>query len=156
VSEPLMQASAVGGQLTVFRDKVVISRRGVVGFMTHGFHGDKEIRISQISSIQFKKAGLVNGFIQFAFTGGREAKRGMWEATQDENTIVFNVWQQDEFLKAKNLIEELMSQPAMQQAAAATVEDIPKKLEQLAQLREAGIVSEEEYRAKKAELLARM
>jgi hypothetical protein len=33
---------------------------------------------------------------------------------------------------------------------------MPKKLQQLAQLRDAGIASEEEYRAKKAELLARM
>lgn len=69
---------------------------------------------------------------------------------------MFNIWQQDEFLKAKELIEQLTSRPAVQPMATAPVEDIPKKLEQLAQLREAGIVSEEEYRTKKAELLVTM
>ena len=156
MNKPLVEASGVGGQLTVFNDKVVISRRGALGLITHGLKGDKDIRINQISSIQFKKAGMMNGYIQFAFLGGREAKGALMQATQDENTIVFNVWQQDEFLKAKSLIEQLMSQPATQQVAAATVEDIPKKLEQLAQLRHAGIVSENEFNQKKAELLARM
>lgn len=156
MSKPLAYAAGIGGQLSVFDDRIVISRSGAVGFLVHGFKGDKQILIRQISSVQFKRSGMMNGYIQFAFVGGREAKGSLWEATQDENTVVFNVWQQDEFLKAKELIEQLMSQPPAQTTIPAPIEDIPKKLQQLAQLRDAGIVSEEEYQAKKTELLARM
>lgn len=46
--------------------------------------------ISSISSIQFKNAGaMFNGYIQFAFMGGQEAKGGIFQGTQDENTVMF-------------------------------------------------------------------
>ena len=94
-------------KLFVFDDKVVICRKGFLGTVGHGFAGDKEIRINQISSVQFKKAGpMFNGFIQFAFLGGKEAKRGVFESAQDENTVMFNVWQQEQFEKAKSAIDE--------------------------------------------------
>ena len=156
MSKPLLQAPGMGGQLAVFNDKVVISRRGVLGLVNHGLKGDKEIRISQISSIQFKKAGIVNGYIQFAFLGGREAKGGAFQATQDENTVMFTTTQQEAFIEAKALIEELMAKSSAPAPVVSSVEDIPKKLEQLAQLRNAGIVSEDEFSVKKAELLSRM
>ena len=42
-----------------------------MGFITQGFKGDKEILISQISSVQYKPAGnFTRGYIQFAFIGG--------------------------------------------------------------------------------------
>ncbi len=156
MSEPLLQAPGIGGQLAVFDDKVVISRRGVLGLVNHGLKGDKEIRISQISSIQFKKAGMVNGYIQFAFLGGHEAKGGVFQATQDENTVMFTTTQQKLFVEAKALIEQLMSRASAPAPAAAPAEDIPKKLEQLTQLKNSGIISEDDYSRKKAELLARM
>ena len=58
-----------------------------MSLLTQGLKGDKEILISQISSIQFKKPGTTNGYIQFAFLGGLEAKRGVFQASGDENSI---------------------------------------------------------------------
>lgn len=45
MSEPLLQAPGIGGQLAVYSYKVVISRRGVLGLVNHGRKGDREIRI---------------------------------------------------------------------------------------------------------------
>ena len=42
--------------------------------MALGLQGDKDIALSQISSIQFKKAGMMAGYIKFAFLGGQESE----------------------------------------------------------------------------------
>lgn len=158
MSNLLCEAKGIGGQLFVFDDKVVISRKGFLGAVGHGFAGDKEIRINQISSVQFKKAGpMFNGFIQFAFLGGKEAKRGVFEAAQDENTVMFNVWQQEQFEKAKSAIDErINAYQTTPQVAASNENDIPSQIKKLAELKESGILTEEEFNAKKTELLAKM
>lgn len=48
-ADPHGTAVAVGinGQLTVFPDRIVISRRGLMAFGTHGFRGDKEIETAR-------------------------------------------------------------------------------------------------------------
>ena len=59
-----MIAKGVNGQVEIVGTKIVISRKGVMAFMTHGFKGDKEILISHISSIQYKEADMItNGYI---------------------------------------------------------------------------------------------
>lgn len=83
-------AKGVNGQVELYDNKVCIHRKGVLGFLTQGLKGDKNIMISSISSIQFKNAGaMFNGYIQFAFMGGQEAKGGIFQGTQDENTVMF-------------------------------------------------------------------
>ena len=103
-----MLAKGVNGQIEIVGKKIMISRKGAMALMTHGLKGDKEILISQISSIQYKKAGVMtNGYIQFAFVGGQEAKRGLMQSTQDENSIVFNKWQQPAFDEVKSQIDRI-------------------------------------------------
>jgi hypothetical protein len=82
------------GQLELTESVVRIKRKGALAFLTQGLKGDKEILISHISSIQFKKATIwTNGYIQFAFIGGQEAKGGLFQGTQDENTVMFRASQ---------------------------------------------------------------
>lgn len=101
---------------------------------------------------------MVNGYIQFAFIGGQEAKGGAFQAAQDENSIVFNTWQQEDFEQAKILIEEQMNKLSAQTGivSATSNNEIPSQIKQLAELKEAGILTEKEFEEKKAELLARL
>lgn len=150
----LLRAEGVGGSIELYDHKVVIRRKGVMAFMTHGLAGDKEILVAQISSIQLKKANfLTNGYIQFAFLGGQETKNGIWDATQDENTVMFKQNQQDAVEAIKSAIEQRLiarhSQPSHVQNALSPVEE----LEKLAKLRDKGIVTEAEFQAKKRQLL---
>lgn len=159
MSNLLCEAKGVNGQLYVYGDKIVISRKGFLGTLGHGFAGNKEILISQISSVQYKNAGAVNGFIQFAFLGGTEAKGGVFNAAQDENAIVFNIWQRGSFETAKKIIDERLNMAhSVHSQTSTTIQsnDIPTQIKKLAELKEAGILSEEEFNSKKAELLARM
>jgi hypothetical protein len=144
------------GQLTVTPSKIVISRGGVLGFSTHGHAGDKEIDIEQITSIQVKKPGLATvGYIQFAFMGGSEAKHGIKQAVNDENTILFAKKVEDDFLKAKSLIDGYRDDLRQRRQAPVANSLTPvEQLEKLAELHRQGIVTDDEFAAKKKELLA--
>lgn len=73
--------------------------------MCHGFDGTKTIFLRRLTAIQFKEAGnMTNGYIQFIFPGSLEDKGGLFEATKDENTVMFNKEQQPEFEKLRDHI----------------------------------------------------
>jgi hypothetical protein len=150
-AEPFI-AKGRNGQLTVTPTMIMISRKGAMGFMTQGHKGEKEIGLDQISAVQFKKNGFATvGYIQFSFMGGGETKRGMKDAVNDENSILFKKSQEPDFLRAKELIEEYRQ--ALRQPAASQPPSVADELEKLLALREKGALSEEEFAAQKARLL---
>ena len=153
MSGTLMTVKGHNGQIDLLDDKIRIARKGVLGFMTQGFKGEKDIRLETITSIQYKRANLlVNGYIQFAFSGGSEAKGGLLEATKDENTVVFTSRQMAEFDKLKDAIEQQQAKlrrPAAAAPAAGSVDD----LEKLAALRDKGIITDADFEAKKKQIL---
>lgn len=149
----LKKAKGIGGDLELLKNKIRIKRKGGMAFLLHGIKGDKEIFLNQISSIQLKKAGFAfNGYIQFAFLGGREAKGGLFQATSDENTIMFTKDNQQDFIEIKNAIEEQIFQFQNQNKNDKTSVGI-NDLEKLAKLRGEGIITEEEFQAKKRQIL---
>ena len=144
-----MTAKGVNGQLELLEGRIRISRKGVLGFLTQGLKGDKEINISSISSVQWKKAGaLTNGYIQFAFFGGAEAKGGIVQATQDENSIMFRATQEAAFQAIRDEIQRRISAPATSAPSSAADE-----IRKLAELRDQGILTPEEFEAKKKRML---
>lgn len=151
MEQAVMTVKGHNGQIELHQHKIKIVRKGVLAFMTQGLKGDKEIQIKQISSIQFKKAGMMfNGYIQFAFLGGTEAKGALLQATQDENTVVFTHKQLPEFEKLKSEIEKRMNASTDVASGASSNLD---ELEKLAGLRDKGIISSEEFDLKKKQLL---
>ena len=103
-------ARGIGGEIEAYHNKIILRPKGLLGVVAKGLKGDKTIFIKDISSIQFKNAGsLTNGYIQFAFHGGKEAKGGLFQATQDENTIMFKKSQQEDFEKVRDFIEGIIS-----------------------------------------------
>lgn len=146
----IAEAKGKNGQLELTDHSVCIKRKGLMGFLTQGFKGDKEILISQISSIQFKAANLfVNGYIQFAFGGGQEAKGGVMQAASDENSIMFTTGQQPEFEAFKGELQKRMNAARSAGPTSTGLDEIEK----LASLRDRKIISEEEFAAKKRQLL---
>lgn len=150
----VFELKGVNGQLTVYEDKAVIGRKGLLGFTSQGLAGSKTIPMSAIQSVQFKAGGtFVNGFIQFAVLGGKEARGGVWNATQDENTVMLKPGEQSEIgekIKAyveKQIIERSKPQTIVQQASVA--DEIIK----LKQLLDMGVITSGEFDAKKKQLL---
>ncbi|HRH23134.1 MAG TPA: SHOCT domain-containing protein [Candidatus Magasanikbacteria bacterium] len=131
----------------------VIIKRGVKGFLLGGgmLRGDKTIPYSSIVAVQFKKAGLVAGYIQLTLSGGSEAKSGLFQSTTDENSINFHNWSDTnkKFTEAKSLIEQRIHTAN----SVSTTHSNLDELEKLARLKEKGIISEKEFQAKKKQLL---
>ena len=141
----------VGGELEVFDDKLSITPKGALGFMTKGLKGTKTILFSSITGIQYKKPGMTNGYLQFTIPGGNESKGGVFAAASDENTFMFEAKVDDVVVKVKDFIEKRikeMRQPAPAQTASAADE-----IRKLAALREQGLLSEEEFSNGKKKLL---
>lgn len=151
--------TAVGynGQVELSGTRIKISHRGAMGFLTQGFKGEKEILVSQISSIQLKQPGrLSRGFIQFAFVGGLESKGGLYASVRDENSVLFDKKHQSVFEELKRRID----------AVRDSVSDVEKgpapanppvwgleELEKLASLHQRGIITDDEFATKKKEIL---
>lgn len=148
-----MRAEGVNANLLLLEDRVRIQRREEKTFLNQGFKGQKDILFSQISSVYLKKATtLGNGYIHFSLLG-RDESRGP-DPTRDENTVMFRGARQPDFDKIKAAIETKM-------AAARTTVTRPRlstmsyieELEQLAVLRNKGVITEEEFAAKKRQIL---
>ncbi len=154
---PLMEAEGVGGHLWLFEHQVRIKHHGMRGAMSAGvLKGDKEIALEQITAVQWRDPGaMFAGHIQFSFMGGSSDAK---TASRDENAVIFRKGQEPPFRAIKEEIDRRIRaryQPTAVVAAEAAP-SIPQQIKQLAELRDAGILTESEFEAKKGELLARM
>ncbi|MCG3777232.1 MAG: hypothetical protein JW395_4108 [Nitrospira sp.] len=146
MSDVILEAKGHNGQLELTDSVLRIKRKSALAFLTQGSKGDKEVQISQISSIQFKKANLlVNGYMQVAFVGGQEAKGGILQAAGDENTVMFRVSQQPAFDTLRDELQKRINAPKPGPNQSSGIED----LEKLASLRDRGIISEGDFQKKK-------
>jgi hypothetical protein len=128
---------------------IIISRKGINNFLNVGLTSGKTIPISNITAVQFKKAGLTNGYIQLSVLGDR-GQRGL-TANTDENTISFSKKYEDYALRIKNIIENKITH-----RHTSTVQDSKNPLEQLKtlkQLLDSDIITQEEFNKKKKQLL---
>jgi hypothetical protein len=111
--------------------------------------GEKTIPFSSISAVQYKKPGMTAGYIQFSFSGGSESKGGIMDAVKDENSVIFHNTGDNaqKFLELKHYVESRMGKSV---SATPSVLD---ELEKLALLKDKGILTQEEFEAKKKQLL---
>lgn len=152
--EPLFFLKGVNGQLSVYTDKVIIERQGVLGFLSQGLAGSKSIPITSIQSVQFKKGGLAfNGFIQFGILGGKEMSKGVFNASQDENTIMFRISDNADALKIKEHIEQIIMSKNDISATASNQLSSAEEIKKFKELLDQGIISQEEFDLKKNKLL---
>ena len=141
--------------LQVYDDKIVIIGKGY----NKGI-GEKTIPMASVTAVQLIPSKmLVNGYITFNVLGENAGARGgigsSVDARKSENTVIVNKKADDEILKQiKAFVEEAkekassnQGQTIIQQASAA---DELKKFKELLDM---GIITQEEFDAKKKELL---
>ncbi|PEI77461.1 hypothetical protein CN526_26785 [Bacillus wiedmannii] len=143
--------SAGKSTITIEGNFIRIKRKGALNFFNHGLDGEKTIDINNLTGIQVKKAGFTNGYIQFIFLGSQESKKGVFAATQDENTVMFAKKEQKMADEIKEYIEGFLANKSKPQVAATVsgADEILKYKELLDQ----GVITEEEFQAKKKQLL---
>jgi hypothetical protein len=156
--------SARGRNGTVHFDGnfVTIERSGFIGRATHG-KGDNRYPIASLSAVRFKPgSSLIYGFIEFVVGGGQETKRRtsimVSEGADNPNAVTLTKAQTPEMAVLRDAIEAAIT--AHHNAPSTTVApagpSIPEQIRQLADLRDSGILTDAEFEAKKASLLAQM
>jgi DNA polymerase III subunit epsilon len=107
LEENLVEINGINGQLELRGNSVLIKRNGLLGKMNYGSKGSKEIQITQITDVYICKPGLFsNGYIHFILSGFNENIDGVLDAGKNENAVVFNKWQLNEFEKFKAIIDK--------------------------------------------------
>jgi len=89
------------GQIRLTHNRIIISQ---------GLKGDKEIPISRITAMKFKRADALTqqGYLQFSIQGGIESKGGVFAAVRDENTVIFHEFEQPEFEEVKRYVNSVI------------------------------------------------
>jgi Domain of unknown function (DUF4429) len=114
-----LDGKGVTGRVHVDDAWVTITRKGVLAKANYGFtRGEKRIPIASITSVQLKKPRLSNGYIQFSLAGGIESRRGVLDATKDENSVVFGSAHARRFEQIRDFIEGKISERSSRPPAA--------------------------------------
>lgn len=154
MSEILYKFSGLNGKVELYSDKVIIKRRGLyAAFVLRHIKGDKTIFFNQISGIQFKRGGFFKGYIQFTIPGGNENLKGAYGATHDENSVTFTYRQNREAEILKKRLEELIASQSKPQTYNTEKASATEEIRKYKQLFDDGIITEEEYKNKKSQLL---
>ena len=124
--------------------------------MAMGIKGDKTLYYSDVTAVQYKRPGILAGHIQFSILGGHEDTGGVLSASGDENTITFNKGSEClaekvvEYINQKlKEIKVAKNQGTIIQQAASSADEL-KKMKELLDM---GIITQEEFDAKKKQLL---
>lgn len=133
-------------------DGLAITRQGPVGFLAYGLKGEKLLPFRSITSVQFKPpGGQMAGYIQFGIKGGIEARRGIIEASGDENTVLFAKDHHEKFLGLYQLVEKRISCESVTQGQPVNTAD---QLVSLSKLHDAGHLNDTEFASAKQKILS--
>lgn len=148
--------AALGGDyLLVTNRKVVVLRTGI-GTWSTGSVGlkTKTFLYDHIASVDVSKR-WISGEIEIVSAGMVEKGSGGWLAGAARDSVVqFEKEHYEEVQKLAAKIRELAT--LARQSGARGVPDIPDQLSKLAQLRDSGVLSEEEFTEQKRKLLSRL
>lgn len=137
--EVLMRAVGLRAQLELLHNRIRIKPNGWRGAVW-GIH-ERDILLAHITSISFRPPSVMsNGNIWFSLTGAGKVE------------VVFRRAQWEQFETLREAIEKAMARLYSPQAAPPTTSNL-HELEKLGSLREKGIITEEEFQAKKKQLL---
>lgn len=157
MSEPRFVLTASDGEMHVYDHKVTLRPKGFLTKLSKGSTGDKDVDIRAINAVQLKKPGLSSGFIQLTISGEDAKRGGAFNAAQDENSLILkDARQYAEAEKAKRVIELIKQRDRASSMSPAPEPDFAAVIEKLADLHARGLLTDEEFGAKKAEILARL
>ncbi|WP_374009876.1 DUF2510 domain-containing protein [Leifsonia sp. LS-T14] len=125
-------------------------------FLVTGVKGGKDayemLPINQITSVGNRKDGMLYHLVEVQTAGGTVGFRVNRDDAATFRQAILNLMQ----ARAAAPINVQVANAAPEQPAVAAAPDHVGQLQQLAQLRDAGILSEDEFAAKKQEILSRM
>ena len=142
-----LYAKGTNGVVAIDGDWLTIDRKGV---------GDRRIPLASITAVEVQQARMfTNGFIRFTVPGSAEFRGGVQSAMRDENAVTFRWGQAKGFNMIRAAVEQSISAHP-RAPTGATEPDIPEQIKKLDELRDQKLITDQEFEAKKAELLNRL
>jgi Domain of unknown function (DUF4429)/Short C-terminal domain len=150
-----MDVSAKGFDGTVSFDgrAVTISRSGFNARVQHHGGGSTVIPIERVSAVEFKPLGVQRGRITIVTAGAVQRKGGIRSHADDPMSVEF-LRRGDDFKAVRDAINEALMAPSNTQRPAGEPM-LELRLSELGRLRADGVLTEDEFVAAKAQLLAR-
>jgi hypothetical protein len=140
-----LEANGVSGSLVLDGDRLILKKKG----WPYGHKSEKTIPLRSITATQWKPAGLLtNGYIQIVYAGSVEKRGGVFDAAKDENSVMFLQRDQAAFDAIRAAIAA--EGAAAPQSPGGSLAD---ELGRLADLRDRGVLTEDEFASQKARLL---
>jgi Domain of unknown function (DUF4429)/Short C-terminal domain len=150
-----LYAKGNNGLITIDGDWLTIDRTG----FGRGGHsqGDRRIPLSSITAVELRQARMfTNGFIRFTVPGSPDLGGGVQSAMRDQNAVTFRRGQAKGFNMIRAAVEQSITAHQAGAGGVAAEPDIPEQIKQLDELRDQKLITDEEFEAKKADLLDRL
>ena len=142
-------------ELVLAVDKVIIRKRGLANALASGMNGERTILIASITAMQLKSAGLITpGYILFSYAGSKPFMGGVLEATQDPDTFLFGRELNAQVADFKVKVEKIMRDAKQSVPTSNSTATLTDEIRKLAELKQQGLLSQEEFEAAKRKLLA--
>lgn len=140
----------IGGSMSFDGEFVTISKTRLTGAK-----GNKRVHFSQIAGVEIKSPTLMKrGYVRIATSdGGNTGRRAKtkFDPVTDENRVLCKTGQAEEFEGLRAAIEARIAKGV---DGALPVPDVADRIANLAQLHAAGTLTDAEFTAAKASLLA--
>lgn len=152
----LFNSPFMGGKAKVTIDDGIlrIERPGLISKLSHGFTGEKAIRIKDIVSVQLKEAGMTRGYLQFVMAGAIEKKVSITKNNHDENTIYFDAsGKQSQINENAKEIKKYIEEYNPEKNENINQDDKYDKLYKLKKLLDEKVISKEEFEKEKEKIL---
>jgi hypothetical protein len=151
-----MKIVSINSELELADDNIIIRRSGVAHAMAAGLTGERMIPISTLTAIQLKLGVWWSpGFILFSYAGSKPFMGGIIEATQDPDAFIFQKELNDDVSAFKAKVEKILRDSKQQTRSTPNPSGtLTDELGKLAELKQQGVLSQEEFDAAKKKLLA--
>lgn len=115
-------------------------------------NGSKTFDIDMISAVQLKECGLLPGYMQFSVTGNADTQ-GVLGGVGSENAVT--IYSKDQYRSAEE-VKKYVQEHRKKATGNTTIVNTKSPAEQIKEFKELldmGVISQEEFDAKKKELL---
>jgi hypothetical protein len=148
-----MNAKGYNGSISIANDGYIeITRKGLMASVTHKGKSGVRIPISEVIRVEVRKATVaVNGYIYFETLEDKNS--GVpYDHISNDNTVIFTFMSAKAFETIRAFVDNaILNQPNSN--AAHQPFEIAEELKKLADLRDQGILSAEEFSLQKKKLL---
>jgi hypothetical protein len=149
-ADGVITVSTNSATIRITPEYVQIAKRGIGALWQGGpWHGARQIALDQITAIEWRDAGLIKeGYLQIVYSGNVPR-----DPYHDESAVIFKKRNQGKLEEVKVELERRVKEARAAARGAPVAQSGADEIGRLAELRDRGILTEDEFQAKKQQIL---